>query len=90
MQTITWKARLGNLEGLLSLLCLLCVLTAPLVQPDLLSVFVAFSLGAGLGVGGYRYGTRLGKICGSISVCVFSLLLLEIMGARLWDYFSAS
>ncbi|QDT94831.1 hypothetical protein V144x_02630 [Gimesia aquarii] len=85
-KTFNWKCLLGNIEGLVSLLCLFIVLTdkyelyLPIALRDKIGIAywlatILFSLSFGFGIGALRFGNIFGKFCGAFSVIVLSLIL---------------
>ena len=81
------KTTIGDLEGAFSLSCVLLVLFFHrLYQTDPWLIVAVFSLGAGLGVGGLRYGSRSGQIVGGFSVGILLTLLLLLIVVRLKEF----
>ncbi|QDV21649.1 hypothetical protein Pan153_63390 [Gimesia panareensis] len=81
------KTTIGDLEGAFSLSCVLFVLFFHRIyQTDPWFIVAVFSLGAGLGVGGFRYGSRSGQIVGGITLGILLTLLLLLIVVRVKEF----
>ncbi len=78
-----WLAILGDIEAIVSVGVLLRVLTATTVvgrqRQDMIEMCITIGIGAGLALGGVRFGNECGRMIGWIVGSVYTLLITALI-----------
>jgi hypothetical protein len=80
----------GTAEGFSALLCVAYVFVAIEIPASRLpwDIILVMAFGVGLGIGGWRFGSRSGRAAGALAVLLLGLAFLVavlLLGVEEWD-----